>query len=68
MTTLSLQDLLNQEAKLSNAGKGDSVERQKILTTIRLMRDESYRPSCFGEDDCSTSMLSTCPWRMDCGT
>lgn len=60
-----LQDLLNQEAKLSNAGKGDSDERQKILTVIRLKRGPA--PWCFGEDDCSTNMLSTCPWRMDCG-
>lgn len=62
-----LQELLNREAKLSNAGKGDSVERQEILTMIRLKRNEQYRPVCFGEDDCSTQMLSTCPWRMDCG-
>lgn len=63
-----MQDLLNKEARLSNAGKGDSVERQETLTLIRLQRDEAYRPSCFGEDDCSTQMLSTCPWRMDCGS
>lgn len=63
-----MQDLLNKEARLSNAGKGDSAERQEILTLIRLQRDEAYRPSCFGEDDCSTQMLSTCPWRMDCGS
>lgn len=63
-----MQDLLNKEARLSNAGKGDSVERQEILTLIRLQRNEAYRPSCFGEDDCSTQMLSTCPWRMDCGS
>lgn len=65
MTTM--QDLLNREAKLSNAGKGDSPERQEILTMIRLKRDETRRPPCFGEDDCSTLMLSKCPWRMDCG-
>jgi hypothetical protein len=63
----SMQDLLNREAVLSNIGKGDSVERQELLTMIRLKRDEQYRPGCFGEDDCSTQMLSTCPWRMDCG-
>lgn len=63
----SIQTLLNQEAQLSNAGKGNSEERQKILTVIRLKRDEKYRPGCFGEDDCSTAMLSTCAWRMDCG-
>lgn len=65
MTTI--QDLLNKEANLSNEGKGQSAERQEILTMIRLARDEKYRPVCFGEDDCSTNMLSQCPWRMDCG-
>jgi hypothetical protein len=24
-------------------------------------------PSCFGNDDCSSQSLSTCPWSMDCG-
>jgi hypothetical protein len=62
-----LQDLLNEEAKLSNAGLGDSIERQKILTVIRLKREQPA-PVCFGHDDCSTSMLSMCPWRMDCGS
>ncbi len=62
-----MQDLLNREARLSNDGKGSSPERQEILTMIRLKRDEQYRPVCFGEDDCSTNMLSRCPWRMDCG-
>jgi len=63
-----LQDLLNQEAYLSYEGNGRSEEREQLHTAIRLMRDEKYRPPCFGEDDCSTSMLSRCPWRIDCGT
>ena len=62
-----LQNLLNQEATLSNEGKGNSSERQQILTAIRLARDENYRPVCFGHDDCSTMMLMRCPWRIDCG-
>lgn len=62
-----LQTLLNQEALLSNTGQGLSEARQKIHTLIRLMRDETHRPGCFGDDDCSTLMLSRCPWRMDCG-
>ena len=62
-----LQNLLNQEAMYSNTGRGDSDERQKILTVIRLKR-ESPPPVCFGEDDCSTSILSCCPWRIDCGS
>jgi hypothetical protein len=65
---MTLQDMLNKEARLSNAGKGDCEERQQLLTMIRLTRDESNRPFCFGEDDCSTQMLSMCPWRMDCGS
>lgn len=64
----SLQDLLNQEATLCNTGLGDSARRQEILTVIRLTRNEQQRPWCFGEDDCSTQMLSQCPWRMDCGS
>lgn len=64
---ISIQDLLDEEAKLSNAGKKDSVERKEILALIRLKRDESYRPVCFGHDDCSTDMLSRCAWRNECG-
>ena len=63
----NLQDLLNQEAALSNSGRGNSLERQEIHTIIRLKRDNPA-PPCFGEDDCSTLVLSTCPWRIDCGT
>jgi hypothetical protein len=61
----NLQDLLNEEAKLCNTGFGDSEERRRIHTVIRLKR--THQPGCFGEDDCSTQMLSTCPWRIDCG-
>jgi hypothetical protein len=64
---ITLQQLLDQEAELSNTGQRDSPERKKILTAIVLMRDESYRPVCYGEDDCSTLMLSQCAWRMTCG-
>ena len=63
----SIQILLDEEAWLSNNGQGDSEERMKIHTMIRLRRDESARPDCFGYDDCSTRILSMCPWRMDCG-
>lgn len=67
MPTSNLQDLLDQEATLSNTGLGDSEERKQLHMLIRLSRDERYRPPCFGEDDCSTDMLSRCPWRIDCG-
>jgi len=63
----NLQDLLNKEAQLSNTGLGDSEERMKIHTMIRLKRG-SESPWCFGQDDCSTHTLSQCPWRIDCGT
>lgn len=66
MTTL--QELLDNEAKLSNNGFGDSKERQEIHKLIRVMRKGRHQPLCFGQDDCSTNMLSKCPWRMDCGT
>ena len=62
-----LQELLDREAHLANTGKADSIERKHLHTMIRLMRDESQRPECFGDDDCSTLMLSVCPWRIDCG-
>jgi len=62
-----MQELLNLEAMYSNNGQGDSIDRMKIHTIIRLKRDKEA-PPCFGEDDCSTLMLSTCPWRIDCGT
>lgn len=64
---VSIQELLDEEAKLANSGKGDSVERKEILTLICLKRDENKRPLCFGYDDCSISELSTCAWRNDCG-
>jgi hypothetical protein len=60
-----IQELLDQEATLSNKG-GNSEEVKKIHTIIRLKRI-APPPVCFGEDDCSTMMLSRCPWRIDCG-
>ncbi len=63
----SLQDLLDQEAYLSYEGSGRDEERNQLHTAIRLMREQPA-PVCFGEDDCSTSILSRCPWRIDCGS
>lgn len=62
-----LQDLLNQEAELANSGQEHSEQRMQLHTVIRLKRSEFPQPPCFGEDDCSTIVLSRCPWRMDCG-
>lgn len=63
-----MQALLNEEAFYANNGRGDSEERKQLHTLIRLKRSDLPPPPCFGHDDCSTLMLSTCPWRMDCGT
>lgn len=64
---VTLQDLLNHEAYLSNNGQGNSEERKAIHTIIRLKR-EGPAPFCLGHDDCSTLALSCCSWRMDCGS
>lgn len=61
MTTM--QDLLDAEANLYD----DVVERKKIHTIIKLKRADNP-PVCWGMDDCSTSILVRCPWRIDCGT
>ena len=63
-----VQELLDQEAQMSNEGMGkDHPFRKIILEEIRSLRNEDHRPVCFGEDDCSTNMLMRCPWRYDCG-
>lgn len=62
----TIQELLDQEAKLSNSGYGDSDFRKIVLEEIRQRRG-TEPPACFGEDDCSTNILMRCPWRMDCG-
>jgi hypothetical protein len=62
-----IQELLNQEAILSNNGKSNSEERKRIHTLIRLQR-AGPAPGCFGDDDCSINMLVHCPWRIDCGS
>ena len=64
---MDIQELLDQEATLSNTGKGKSQERMEIHTLIRLQRFQPA-PMCFGHDDCGTDRLSMCPWRMDCGS
>ncbi len=56
-----MQELLNEEARLSN-------DLYNIRVKIRSERTEALRPACFGEDDCSTWRLVQCPWRFDCGS
>jgi hypothetical protein len=63
-----IQSLLNEEAKLSNKGMDkEHPFRKIILAEIRQLRG-TEAPVCFGEDDCSTLILSQCPFRMDCGS
>lgn len=61
-----IQDLLDQEARLSNSGtKQDLLKRLPILEELTVLRGATP-PYCWGEDDCSTLMLVRCPWRFDC--
>jgi len=63
-----IQELLNEEAKMSNKGMTkEHPFRKIILEEIRQLRG-TEAPACFGEDDCSTTILSMCPFRMDCGS
>lgn len=55
----SLQELLDESARLSN-------ELYKVNQEIKERRGDNP-PVCWGEDDCSALILSTCPWRVDCG-
>ncbi len=63
----TIQQLLDQEAGLANSGHERSPLRLIIWEEIRQRRG-TEAPVCFGEDDCSTLILSQCPWRMDCGS
>ena len=53
-----IQELLNKEAGLSN-------RRYHILQQIKAARG-TEPPVCWGNDDCSTTVMSQCPWRIDC--
>jgi hypothetical protein len=55
-----IQALLDKEASLAN--RRDLVHKQ-----IKVLRGEQP-PVCWGMDDCSTQMLSQCPWRIDCSS
>ena len=54
-----LQQILDAEAKASDA-------HYYIKKVIKELRGDEP-PVCWGEDDCSTEILSRCPWRIDCG-
>lgn len=54
----NIQELLDKEAGLSN-------RRYHILQQIKSARG-TEPPQCWGNDDCSTNIMSQCPWRIDC--
>ncbi len=55
---MEIQDLLNLEANLANT-------RYDVHKLIKEQRG-TEPPSCWGQDDCSTHIMSMCPWRIDC--
>ena len=55
----NLQELLDESARLGNA-------KYLVDEEIKKRRGNTP-PPCWGEDDCSTEILSRCPWRIDCG-
>ena len=74
--TTVIQVLLDAEAGISNGMygeniSGDGVAQLKTVIATLHRQIECLRgpaPDCYGEDDCSTNILSMCPWRMTCGT
>ena len=60
MTTVEhdpkVQELLDKEANLAN-------RRHLVHKQIKVMRG-TEPPRCWGMDDCSTQILSTCPWAL----
>ena len=67
MSSQLLQTLLNAEATIANDVDVAHLVRQQLHYEIVQLRG-SEPPPCHGEDDCSTNILSQCPWRIDCGT
>ena len=62
-----IQELLDLEARLGNEGMNKSHPFFVIVVEeIKQLRG-TEQPACFGYDDCSTSILVQCPWRLDCG-
>ena len=61
-----LQDLVCQYNRASNADNTDDVKLRDLKSHIVALRGDTP-PCCFGEDDCSTTMLIGCSWSMDCG-
>jgi hypothetical protein len=73
--TTSIQVLLDAEAGISNVLSryklvNDASSDLKVIRTTLHRQIECLRgpaPGCYGQDDCSTHILSICPWRMTCG-
>ncbi len=72
----TIQVLLDAEAGISNTISNHRI-LAKAVTELKIVRATLHRqieclrdpaPPCYGEDDCSTNILSMCPWRMTCGT
>jgi hypothetical protein len=60
-----IQILLDREARLSNTGQKDDPTYAAAHEELKHLRG-TEAPVCWGEDDCSTLILSQCPWRIDC--
>ena len=69
-----IQVLLDAEAQIANtmsslpapAAESLTKTRSMLHKQIEMIRDPNP-PVCYGQDDCSTSILSRCPWRLTCG-
>jgi len=61
-------ELYWERNKLANEAfkKGLTIDLSSYDEKIKNLRG-SNPPPCWGEDDCSTLMLSRCPWSIDCG-
>lgn len=68
MEESTIQDLLNKDAQLGNDGLPAVHPFRQIVQIEIKQRRGGGAPACWGEDDCSISMLMRCPWRIDCGS
>ena len=68
-----IQTFLDIEAMASNGQTmlhDDIKQHLPEIRRIAVKQLEQIRqpaPACYGLDDCSTYVLSRCPWRMTCG-
>ena len=67
MNNSDMQILLDVEAQLSNNLLNETKEQVKLIQQVVRNNRNKVCPTCFGQDDCSTQILSMCPWRFDCG-